>query len=51
MTLPALATLVLQVLDAQKVYFRSHSTTDLIFSKGLEREMRKVAEEVLTDDH
>ncbi len=39
-----LATLVLQVLDAQKQYFKTRDRADLIASKQLEAQLRKQAE-------
>lgn len=44
-----LALLALQVLDAQRRYFKSRSRDDLIASKQLEAELRRQAEAVLEE--
>jgi hypothetical protein len=47
MTTEELARRVLEVLDAQKKFFRSRSTADLEASKALERALRRDCEEIL----
>ncbi len=47
MNVKDLAKLVIEVLDAQKRYFKSRSQVDLIASKQLESELRKKANAAL----
>ena len=44
-----LAELVMQVLNAQKQYFKSRSQMDLVASKQLEARLRKEATAILED--
>lgn len=46
-----LSRLVLAVLAAQKMYFRTRSQDDLIKSKQLEKQLKAMAEEYLAVDH
>jgi hypothetical protein len=46
-TLPELAALVIEVMDAQQKYFKSRQRDDLIACKVLEKELMERAREVI----
>jgi hypothetical protein len=47
LTARELAALVLQVLEAQKKYFKSRDQADLIASKQMESRLKKAAQQIM----